>query len=79
MENSKYNYIIFEDEVGEVFVIRDIQLKYCLFGGATGNVREVERGTIIKPESEKNNTLFYIGALINKRKEYKAKRVITNS
>lgn len=71
---EKYNYIVFEDEAGKIFVIRDIQLKDCLFAGSVGNIKELERGTWIRPESDKDNTFSYIGKLINKRKEYMTKR-----
>jgi len=67
---DSYNYIVFIDKVGELFVIRDIQLKDCMFTGGLKNLKVLERGSWERPESEKNNTLFYIGKLINKRREF---------
>jgi hypothetical protein len=70
-----YKYLVFEDEAKQVFVIRDIQLKDCVFGGSVGKIIEIERGIFKEPETEeeKNNSLYFLGMLINKRDEYLAK------
>lgn len=49
-------------------------IKKCAFGGSIGEVKEVERGIITKPEREKGNTLYWLDALINKRQEYQARK-----
>lgn len=68
----KYVYVIFKDEAEKVFIMRDIQVNTCVFAGAVGNVKEVERGELIKPETDRT----FIGALINKQNEYMAKQTI---
>lgn len=68
---KEYKYLVFEDEVKQVYVIRDIQLKDCIFGGSIGKLKEIERGVFEKPENE--SRFGYLGLLINKRKEYLAK------
>ena len=70
---DKYNYIVFKDRIGELFVIRDIQLKDCMFAGNLRDLKILERGTWERPESEKDNTSFYIEKLINKRKQFLSK------
>jgi hypothetical protein len=69
---EKYRYIIFEDELGKVFVIRDCQLKDCLFAGSVGELREVERGIIERPENNYDSS-YYLGAIIAKKNEYLAR------
>lgn len=68
----KYKYVIFEDVVGKVFVIRDTLVKTCVFAGSIGELKEVERGTLIKPESDRN----FLSALFNKKEEYLSKRLL---
>lgn len=70
-DRYKYKYLVFEDEAKHVYVIRDIQLKDCVFAGSIGKIKEIERGVFEKPE---NGSRFgYLGLLINKRREYLAK------
>ena len=68
-EFIKYTYVIFEDENENVCIIRDIQEKDCVFGGMGEKIIEVKRGVFTEEEYKRANCCF-IGALINKRREY---------
>lgn len=76
----KYIYVIFEDEANEVFIMRDVVVKNCVFAGAVGDVKEVERGEIIRPTESENDNLFFIRELLNKKNEYenKVKKQVNN-
>jgi hypothetical protein len=67
----EYKYLVFEDEAKHVYVIRDTQLRDCIFARSIGKIKEIERGIFEKPES--GSRFGYLGQLINKRREYLAK------
>lgn len=70
--SNNYKYLVFEDEVKKVFVIRDILLNQFLVSGAyNGEIKELERGIFDYRKAEEENG--YIGMLINKRKEWESK------
>ncbi|HDI3019212.1 TPA: hypothetical protein PL519_003455 [Clostridium botulinum] len=71
---EQYEYVIFEDELGKTFILNSRSIKDCVFAGSAGRLKEVERGIIKKPECEKENSSFYLGALFDKKKEYLSKR-----
>lgn len=62
---GRYEYVVFKDEIGEILVINARAEKDCMFAGMIGEIKELERGVILKPE-EGN----YLGALFNKKHEY---------
>lgn len=70
-DRYKYGYLVFEDEAKQVYIIRDIQLNDCIFGGSIGKIKEIESGIFEKPEN--GSHFWYLGQLINKRREYLAK------
>ncbi|MBN3352008.1 hypothetical protein CF086_17070 [Clostridium botulinum] len=69
----EYVYVIFEDEDKNVCVVRDCLVKNCVFGGMVGKITEVKRGVFTLDEYKKANCSF-IGALINKKREYLSTR-----
>jgi hypothetical protein len=66
---EQYKYIILEDKKGKILVINEQQERTCLFDG-----KVVERGIMFLPEGQKNNNLYWLGVIFNKRKEYISKR-----
>jgi hypothetical protein len=64
---KEYKYIVFKDEIGEIFTIRDLQLDTFLVSGTyIGKLIELERGIFEQPKENES----YIGMLINKKKEW---------
>ena len=76
---EEYEYVVFADEAGNIFVLRSCLINVCLFAGSVGKLREIEKGTWKVPECEKDNSSYYIGMLINKEKEYRKKMLKNNN
>lgn len=65
-----YRYVVFEDEEGRILIVRDILVKGCVFANMVGNVREIDRGILVKSEADND----YLRAYFSKQKEYEEKR-----
>jgi len=63
-------YVIYEDEERKVYILWAHMVHNCIFAGSVGELKVVDRGEVIRPESEKDNTTYYLGELFKKEKEY---------